>query len=163
MTLHRRDVSLAQDGNLEISWTILGLNNVRKFCLRDGAVWSWQLLGGFFFSSFHGSGRMHSDRWQLSVSVICFCSLCPSSSWHRVKCFLPHIQHKAALHQQGGGWFNLKRLDDERSNFLSCYGTRRDGFSGFRAMFFFCFFFPHYSCLEREEKSGGNKGSRGDI
>lgn len=53
--------------------------------------------------------------------------------------FLVHIQHKAVLHKQRGSWFNLKVVDDEHSNFLFCFRTRRDGFSGFHPIFLFLF------------------------
>lgn len=41
--------------------------------------------------------------------------------------------------KQRGSRFSLKGVDDERSNFLFCFPTRRDGFSGFRPISLFLF------------------------
>lgn len=98
--------------------------------IKERPVWSWRLLCVF------------SSLMDLKDALG---QLAAFSVGHLVLLFVPflfflvHIQHKAVLHKQRGSWFNLKVVDDEHSNFLFCFRTRRDGFSGFHSIFLFLF------------------------
>lgn len=124
------------------------VNNVRKLSVLETSL---------TLASPHWK---HSVTWQLSVSVICFCSLLSSLFWHRVGFFFNLKQ--SSTNTEEAALFYRESMKLRTAFFFLVFCTRQEGFLGVFSSDFSFFLFTHHNYLELE-KWQRKWGSRGEI